>query len=517
MRNVVRKPSESVNSDGGKISSAAYDTAWVARVTDERGQTLFPECVKWLLENQKPDGSWGCQIPHFHDRILSTLSVIMALKEIDEERYGSYIQKGETYIWENMKNLGLDDYKLIGSELLFPSLMEQAESMELNLPYYMKVYQREYEAKLRKIDRSMWYSPKTTLSFSFEFLGDNVDVNKLPNIQLPDGSVGNSPASTAYFLRYIKDANAIKYLREILSLTKDGSAMTVYPIDMFECGWIIYNLMLAGLYFERFAEIGNFLLNNVGHSGAGWSTLFPVPDADDTAIILKVLHDLQYSVDLRVLDVFSAGDYYLTFVFELDPSVSTNIHVLDLVKSCPEFPDRENVIERLVRFLKRGMHSDGFWIDKWHVSPYYPTSHAVFALCDIDPSLAERAVSWILDTQKENGMWGRNGGTLEETAYAVQALMYYDRHVEHIDTERVSEAVSALNTGSIMQFSNSIPEMWVAKVFLAPIRVVGSAVASAQFMAKAEMCIYRSLSRNVLEVIDLGEIHARKVGSKKYW
>ena len=129
MRNVVRKPSESVNSDGGKISSAAYDTAWVARVTDERGQTLFPECVKWLLEHQKPDGSWGCQIPHFHDRILSTLSVIMALKEIDEERYGSYIQKGETYIWENMKNLGLDDYKLIGSELLFPSQPQPSGSV----------------------------------------------------------------------------------------------------------------------------------------------------------------------------------------------------------------------------------------------------------------------------------------------------------------------------------------------------------------------------------------------------
>ncbi len=486
MQGTILQSTESQKRDKGKMNGVAYDTAWTARVTNQSGEPLFPECIQWLLNNQRPDGSWGCQIPHFHDRILSTISAIMALKEIDEKRYGSYIQKGETYIWENMKNLGLDDYKLIGSELLFPSLMEQAESMGLNLPYCMKVYQKEYEAKLRKIDRSMWYSPRTTLSFSFEFLGDHVDVNKLPNIQLPDGSVGNSPASTAYFLKYIKDANAIRYLREILSLTENGSVMTVYPIDMFECGWIIYNLMLAGLYFERFAEIGNFLLNNVGHSGAGWSTLFPVPDADDTAIILKVLHDLQYPVDLGVLDAFNAGDYYLTFTFELDPSVSTNIHVLDLVRSCPEFPDRENVIERLVRFLRRGMHSEGFWIDKWHVSPYYPTSHAVFALCETDPSLAERAVSWILDTQKENGMWGLNGGTLEETAYAVQALMYYDRHVERIDTERVSEAVSALNLRNLMQFSVNLPEMWVAKVFLAPIRVVGSAVASAQFMAKAE-------------------------------
>ncbi|MGD2250798.1 MAG: prenyltransferase/squalene oxidase repeat-containing protein [Candidatus Methanofastidiosia archaeon] len=476
--------------DEGKTKGAAYDTAWVARVTDECGKPLFPECVKWLLENQKPDGSWGCKIQYYHDRVLSTLSAVMALKELGKTRYKEYIQKGETYIWENIENLALDNYRLIGSELLIPSLMEQAESMGLHLPYHVNVYQKEYHAKLKKIDESLWYSPTTTLSFSLEFLGKDVDMHRLPEVQLPDGSVGNSPASTAYFLKYIKDAKAATYLRDALSFTRNGSVMTVYPIDMFEYGWTVYNLMLAGLYLERFTEICDFLFNNIGRQGASWSTLFPIPDADDTAVILKVLHNLQYTIDPSVLKMFYTGKYYLTFTFELDPSISTNIHVLDFVKSFSEFSDREHVIEQLVHFLRREIHPDGFWIDKWHASPYYPTSHAVFALCDIDPSLAERAISWILETQHENGLWGAHEGeykgTLEETAYAVQALLYYHSHVESIDTRRILMALSALNMKTFVSSLDTLPEMWVAKVLLTPIRVIRSAVASAQLMARVQ-------------------------------
>lgn len=486
MQNTILQSTESMKGDKGKMNGVAYDTAWTARVTNQNGKPFFPECVQWLLNNQKPDGSWGCKTLHYHDRILSTLSAIMALRELYGNKYESYIQRGETYIWKNIKNLKLDDYRLIGSELLFPSLMREAESMGLNLPSNINIYREEYKAKLKKIDESMWYSPRTTLSFSFEFLGDNVDIKKLPNIQLPDGSVGNSPSATAYLLKHIRDPKALQYLREILSLTGNGSVMTVYPIDLFEYGWTVYNLLLAGLYFERYTEICNYMFKNMGQQGAGWSTLFPVPDADDTAVILKVLQELQYPIDPEILNMFYTGEYFLTFVFELDPSVSTNIHVLDFIKDCPQFPNKDEVVEQLIRFIRSEMNSEGFWVDKWHVSPYYPTSHAVLALCDVDPSLASKAISWILDTQNKNGTWGREGGTLEETAYAIQALLYYHRHVEHIDIGKIARALSILNLQNYIQSEASLPEMWVAKVFLTPVRVVGSAVASAQFMARSE-------------------------------
>jgi halimadienyl-diphosphate synthase len=484
MQTAVLQLTESVRHEEGKMSGVAYDTAWTARITDKSGNPVFPECIRWLLENQHPDGSWGSRIENYHDRIVSTLSTIMALKEIDEKKYCGQIQRGEAYIWENMKKLELDDYRLIGSELLFPSLMEQAESMGLDVPSHMRVYLKEKNEKLKKIDESLWYSPLTTLSFSLEFLGDSVDTERLEYVQLPNGSVANSPAATAFFLRHKKNAKAIRYLKEILSLTGDGSVMTVYPIDVFEYGWTLYNLMLAGLYFERYIEICDFLLSHLGRSGVGCSTKSPVADADDTAVVLKVLYEMGYHVDTGVLDEYNAGDYYLTFNFEMDPSISTNIHVLDFVKSCSGFPDREAVVEKLVRFLKKEC-SGGFWTDKWHVSPYYPTSHAVIALCNVDHSLAQKAVSWLLETQNENGMWGKNGGTLEETSYVVQALMYYHQHVERIDIENVYKAVSTLNIESSARISVNPDDLWIGKVLYTPARVLWSSIASAQFMAGA--------------------------------
>lgn len=472
----------------GKTSGTAYDTAWTARITSENGTPLFPECVKWLLENQKEDGSWGGQILNYHDRIISTLSALMALKEINGERYSRYIEKGETFVWENLKNVDKDRFNLIGSELLIPSLMSEAESLELNLPFHTRVYEKEYWLKLGKIDKSLWYSPLTTLSFSLEFLGDNVDRNCLSDVQLPHGSVATSPAATAFFFKYTRNVRAYAYLREVLSLTGDGSVMAVYPINVFEYGWTLYNLMLAGLYLYKYLEVCDFLFNYLTPTGIGPSTESPLTDADDTAVVYKILYDMGYPVDFQIFNSYVADDYYLTFPSELNPSVSTNIHVLTFINSCSEFPDREDIREQLLQFLRKSMYSPGFWLDKWHVSPYYPTSHAIFALCDADPFLAEKGISWILDTQNENGSWGLNAGTVEETAYVVQALMYYHQNVEHIDIPY------SLTTLDINQVHSPSPlcELWIGKTLYTPLNVVFSSMVSASIMYNT--CVWKRCS-----------------------
>ena len=481
MRNVVRKPFESVNSDERKISSAAYDTAWVARVTDQGGKSLFPECIQWLLENQKPDGSWGGQILSYHDRIISTLSALVALKEIGRGRYNDYIQRGEKYIWENVKNLEHDHCRFISSELLFPSLMRQAASAGLNLPYHTKIYEREYQAKLSKVEKSQWYSPVTPLSYSLEFLGEEVDMRCLANVLLPNGSVAASPAATAFFLNHIKDERAFEYLKKVLTATGNGSVMTVYPIEVFEYSWTIYNLMLAGLYFDWYAEICNYFLNHMESSGFGWSTESPIHDADGTAMVLRVLYDMGFPVDVRILERYNTGDYYVTYGDELDFSISTNIHVLNFIGNCPVFSEKEEIIENLIQFLKREIHPAGFWIDKWHASAFYPTCHAVLALCEIEPSLAEKAVSWILKSQNENGTWGENNGTLEETAYTAQSLLCYHQEVEHINIDSISKALSCFGH-DILPLLNTLPELWVGKVLYYPRNVVLSAILSASIM-----------------------------------
>jgi hypothetical protein len=125
MKYAIRNPTESAEHvHERRKKGVTYDAAWAARVTGESGKPLFPECVQWLLENQKSDGSWGCQIQNYHDQLFSTLSTVIALKKIDRKRYKNYIQKGEIYIWENLKKLELDSCKLVASALLFSSLME---------------------------------------------------------------------------------------------------------------------------------------------------------------------------------------------------------------------------------------------------------------------------------------------------------------------------------------------------------------------------------------------------------
>ena len=166
--------------------------------------------------------------------------------------------------------------------------------------------------------------------------------------------------------------------------------------------------------------------------------------------------------------------------------MSTNIHVLDIARLSPTFPDRENVIEKLIKFLEREMQPNGYWMDKWHASPYYTTGHAIIALSDICPSLARKGISWILDSMNSNGTWGYNGGTLEETAYAIQALMHYHRRVEHINLECIQQAVHMLSSRKCLSLLGNSEELWIGKVLYTPIRVVLSLAVSAQFMSKAQ-------------------------------
>jgi halimadienyl-diphosphate synthase len=471
--------SSTVRPGDGRTSGVAYDTSWVARLTDSGGTPLFPECTQWLLTHQKPDGSWGSQTLQYHDRILSTLGAIIALKKVYGDRFAPSIEQGERYIWEHIGNLKIDSNRLIGSELLLPALMWQAESEGLNLPFHRVPYTHEYTQKLAKIDESLWYSPETTLSFSLEFCGEEVDLKRLPGAQLPNGSVANSPAATAFFLMHIHDSGALQYLIEILRLTQDGSIMTVYPVNTFEYGWVMYNLILAHVHADWYGPMCKFLVRHLNSTGIGCSTESPLSDADDTAVVYRVLSHMGYPVDFGVFENYKTETCFLTYFFEMNPSVSTNIHVLDLVNSCPNFPEREIILEKLLYFLKRCME-DGHWMDKWHISPYYPTCHAVFPLCHVDPSLADRIISWIIDSQNSDGTWGAEGGTHEETAYAMQALLYYTMF-EQVDADCTLQALTHIDTAYPL---DSPANLWIGKVLYCPTRVVQSSSLSAWLMHK---------------------------------
>lgn len=69
-----------------EISPSCYDTAWVAMVPsrDEPKQPCFAQCLDWILENQREDGSWGLSPTHsllVKDSLSSTLACLLALSK----------------------------------------------------------------------------------------------------------------------------------------------------------------------------------------------------------------------------------------------------------------------------------------------------------------------------------------------------------------------------------------------------------------------------------------------------
>jgi hypothetical protein len=224
--------------------------------------------------------------------------------------------------------------------------------------------------------------------------------------------------------------------------------------------------------------------------GVGASAWFPLPDADDTAVVAKVLARNGVFISPSIFDTYGVGDHFVTYGFEeTESSITTNLHILDFLKEC-RHPQSQELAQRIVRFVQKEMRYPGYWIDKWHSSAYYPTSHAVIAFSNVDNTLAGKAVSWILQTQNENGMWGHDGGSIEETAYAVQALLYYHTHVERIDLESVARAVPYLFAADL----DVCPEFWVAKGLYVPTNIVRSVVVSALNM-------YRTVMRRHIPVL----------------
>jgi halimadienyl-diphosphate synthase len=195
-------------------------------------------------------------------------------------------------------------------------------------------------------------------------------------------------------------------------------------------------------------------------------------DIDDMSIVYNILKLAGFNPDPSLIYQFEQEDYFATYSFERHPSISSNIHVLMALK------EDSKVVDKILRWLRSCRRDGRYWVDKWNISPYYPTAHAIIAVADIDRELAGRAVEWILSTQRDDGGWGYfNISTAEETAYCLQALSVYDKLVVPIDRK-------ALIRGREGLFShiNAMPPIWIGKCLFAPIKMVESALYSALIM-----------------------------------
>lgn len=469
----------------GTMSSTSYDTSWFIRLKTEDGKFKFPSAVEWIIKNQHEDGSWGAVFETYHDRLISTLAAVNALYQADADKYASMINSGLSYIRKNAQNLKNDDYETIGFELLFPMLLDEASEFGFDLPYVEFSYVGKIrEMKLSKIPDDWMYQNETPLTHNLEFLGDKIDIQKASELLKINGSIGNSPSASAYAAQYIQSQELQSYLMDIMNDSPDGGICNVRPFEVFEFSWVYYNLLVSGLKVDEMERGVRHLSHSWRKNGIGISKNGLLPDADDSALAMNVLSFFGHEIKTDFLEFYYSPKGYLSFPFERNPSLSTNIHILDAIRT-RDFEPEKKVKAHIIDFLNSTRVENRYWKDKWHISPYYPTSHAILALRGLDQTLIDDAADWILTTQHTDGSWGIFDGTLEETAYCIQALILSKAYLRNpVVKEQLQRAIDFVNNN---KNNPQYPELWIGKGLYSPIKVIDSAVLSALALYEREV------------------------------
>ncbi|XP_044503416.1 (-)-kolavenyl diphosphate synthase TPS28, chloroplastic-like [Mangifera indica] len=365
--------------DDGEISISAYDTAWVALVEDVHNGAApqFPSNLQWIANNQLPDGSWGeDKIFSAHDRLINTLACVVALKSwnIHDDK----CQKGMKFFNENISKIENenDEHMLIGFEVAFPSILEMASSLGIEVPYDSPVLQKIYtkrNSKLSRIPRDIMHNMPTTLLHSLEGMSD-LDWNKLLKLQCQDGSFLFSPSSTAYALMQTKDENCLKYLKRIVQKF-NGGVPNVYPVDMFEHLWAVDRLQRLGIsrYFQpEITQSLEYVYRYWTKEGICWARNSHVHDIDDTSMGFRLLRLHGFDVSADVFKHFEKGNEFFCFAGQSNQAV-TGIYNLYRASQIM-FPGEkilDNAKQFSVKFLREKQAANQL-VDKWVITKDLP-------------------------------------------------------------------------------------------------------------------------------------------------
>lgn len=464
--------------DEGEITSSAYDTAWVARLAP-RGESVGLRALEWLRQHQLDDGTWGAWAPrYYNDRLVCTLAAAIALVVNNDPQDAGRIQRAKDALVSVIGDLRHEmTLETVGFELIAPTLFLEAERLGI-------VQKKDYaempklhamrEKKLSRLPGGV-INRNVTFAHSAEMAGtDEIDLLDVPHLQLPNGSIGNSPAATAYFLLYIRpdDQRALDYLNRVMQ--PDGSVPNVIPFDLFERLWVLWHLALITDLDPEIIEACQPHFDFIQKcwtpgQGLGISVDY-VKDGDDSAVAYDVLVRFGGYPDVEAVLSYEEREYFRCFSLEANPSISTNIHILNALRTAglpPHYPS--------VQKIKTFLHGAAFWFDKWHVSPYYTTGHGIIAAAGYLDSLVEDAVSWFIDTQNEDGSWGYFMPTAEETAYALQALVCWQRAGHPVPPDTLKRGADWLES----RIDPPYPPLYIGKCLYTPVLVVRATILSA--------------------------------------
>jgi hypothetical protein len=465
----------------GKIAGVAYDTAWVARLVKRYPNCGFEQSLEWLRRNQYEDGTWGASLLHYHDRFISTLAAIVALREVgngarDERR----VKRGEDALWKIVSRLGRDDSDTVGFPIVSTALAQDALELGLDVPRPPVRYAAAYR---NKVDKLMLQPAREwrrhSISFSLEGIWH--DIGEASEVLESNHSVGTAPAATAAFLFSQHDKGALDYLQSIME--EDGAIPLFAPTDTFEVTWALTNLKSAQAINSNDPRVRQLLdylweIWSPEH-GLSNSKFFSVPDLDNTTGGYLLLRWGGYPVTADCFEYFELEENFCTFRDETNPSPTAHLRLLMALKASPDHPKQMIWIHKVMTALRRFDQNGSFWWDKWHASPYYSSNLAVRALFDMDMELAVSRLKWVLRTQNDDGGWGYlDHSTLEETAYSLDTLRFWSHHVEPIDSELIDNGLRFLRDN---QDKAEYTPLWISKVLYTPTNIVKAVLLSAMY------------------------------------
>jgi halimadienyl-diphosphate synthase len=470
----------------GHMPSTAYDTAWAARL-GAIDASLGNGALDWICSHQLSDGSWGAEFPfNYHDRVISTLAAMIALtyrgrRHRDQQQIALGLEALERIIGGATSGLQSDpNGATVGFEMIAPMLVAEAERLGIIKRQGERILGRLGQLRTKKLEniRGKLINRNLTIAFSAEMAGiDGQHMLDVDHLQEVNGSVGHSPSASAYFALYVKENEpaTMEYLRRVVNF--DGGMPNVAPFDVFEIGWALWNLSLLP-NFKSFKNLGPHVefLERAWEAkrGVGFAAEYSVKDSDDTGLVFDTLSRFGHEKDIESVLAYEEQTHFRCYALEANPSISANIHVLGALRQAG-FDNQHPSVQKILKFLRQAKNNGPYWIDKWHSSPYYATTHAIMACAGFADDLVEDAVTWILSSQRSDGSWGITVPTVEETAYAIQALWVWNEKTASVPPNCLKIGAKWLES----HFEDVYHPLWIGKCLYAPSLVIRSAAISA--------------------------------------
>ncbi|KAG6549226.1 hypothetical protein Mapa_009212 [Marchantia paleacea] len=366
---------------GGKMSPSAYDTAWVSLIpaVDGTQRPQFPGCLQWIVNNQLEDGSWGS--PDFFyitNNVLCTLMCIIALKTWNTRLES--VEKGASFLRKNLvrlENVAFDPQRNVGIELVLPKLFDEAKKLGLNIPYDLPSiheFRATREKKLQKLPLELLNSTPTTILHSLEAVHDVVDWEQVIQLQQEDGSLLTSPAATACAYLHTGNEKCLQFLTSVIE-EFDHAAPPLYPVDIFERGWVVdklHRLGIAHLFEPEIKNCLDFLYKHFSSSsnGLSWASTGNVKDLDDTAMSFRLLRLHGYDVSAECFQSFQDGrGGWFTFPGQMNQGITAT---LNLYRASQVGYREESILHREAAEWSRKRLVDKFnnkkFVDKWVMS-----------------------------------------------------------------------------------------------------------------------------------------------------